>query len=206
MLIWSGNVLAMRRPPLPKPAGPLTPEQMAARVVGDRPAEVTKPITVSPYDPGWPARYRRAESRIRAALGARALAVDHVGSTAVPGLAAKDRVDIDLIVADPADEDAYVPALAAAGFTLRTREPHWYEHRCLWTDDHDVSVHVFGPDCDEHLRHLVFRDWLRAHPDDRDRYAAHKYTAAADHPLSMAHYVHAKADLIVEILTRAGLR
>ena len=192
-------------PPLPKPSAPLTPEQMAQRVVGDRPPEVTKPITVSPYDPGWPARYRQAEDRIRAALGDRALAVAHVGSTAVPGLAAKDRVDVDLIVADPAAEDAYVPELAAAGFTLRTREPHWYEHRCLWTDDHDVSVHVFGPDCDEHLRHLIFRDWLRAHPDDRDRYAAQKYEAAADHPLSMANYVHAKADVIAEILRRAGL-
>jgi len=195
----------MRTPPLPKPSGPLTPEQMAQRVVGDRPAEVTRPIVVSPYDPSWPVRYRREETRIRAALGDRAFAVEHVGSTAVPGLAAKDRIDIDLIVADPADEDAYVPDLAAAGYTLRTREPHWYEHRCLWTGDHDVSVHVFGPDCDEFLRHLVFRDWLRDHPADRDRYAAQKYRVAAEHPLSMAHYVHGKAAVIVEILTRAGL-
>jgi len=205
LLIWSGNVLAMRTPPLPKPAGPLTPEQMAARVVGDRPAEVTKAITVSPYDPGWPARYRRAESRIRAALGARALAVDHVGSTAVPGLAAKDRVDIDLIVADPTTEDDYVPALAKAGYTLRTREPHWYEHRCLWTDDHTVSVHVFGPDCDEHLRHLILRDWLRAHPADRERYAAVKRQVAAEHPWSMAQYVAGKTAVIVDMLRRAGL-
>ena len=144
----------MRLPPLPVPAPPLTPEQMARRVVGDRPAEVTRPIQVSPYDPGWPERYRAAEARIRAALGDRALAVEHVGSTAVPGLAAKDRVDVDLIVADPAAEGDYVPALETAGFALRTREPHWYEHRCLWTANHDVSVHVFGPDCDEHLRHL----------------------------------------------------
>ncbi|NUT38036.1 MAG: GrpB family protein [Hamadaea sp.] len=179
---------------------------MAARVVGDRPAEVTKPITVSAYDPAWPQRYRQAEKRIRAALGDRALAVEHVGSTAVPGLAAKDRVDVDLIVADPADEDAYVPELAAAGFTLRTREPHWYEHRCLWSDDHDVSVHVFGPDCDEFLRHLIFRDWLRAHPEDRDRYAARKYEVAAEHSMSMAQYVAGKADVIVGILWRAGLR
>jgi GrpB-like predicted nucleotidyltransferase (UPF0157 family) len=196
----------MRLPPLPVPAPPLTPEQMARRVVGDRPAEVTRPIQVSPYDPGWPERYRAAEARIRAALGERALAVEHVGSTAVPGLAAKDRVDIDLIVADPAAEGDYVPALETAGFALRTREPHWYEHRCLWTANHDVSVHVFGPDCDEHLRHLIFRDWLRTHPDDRDRYAARKHRVAVEHPMSMAHYVAGKADLIVDILHKAGLR
>jgi GrpB-like predicted nucleotidyltransferase (UPF0157 family) len=195
----------MRRPPLPSPAAPLTPEQMRQRVVGDRPPEVTEPITVSPYDPGWPERYRREARRIRAALGTRALAVEHVGSTAVPGLAAKDRLDIDLIVANPADEDDYVPALAGAGYTLRTREPHWYEHRCLWTATHDVNLHVFGPDCDEHLRHLILRDWLRAHPDDRDRYAARKQEAAAEHPMSMANYVAAKAEVIVEILRRAGL-
>ncbi|GID92196.1 GrpB family protein [Amorphoplanes digitatis] len=195
----------MRMPPLPGQSAPLTPEQMAQRVVGDRPAEVTAPITVSPYDPDWPVTYRREEARIREALDGRALAVEHVGSTAVPGLAAKNRIDIDLIVADPADEDAYVPALAGAGYTLRTREPHWYEHRCLWTDSHDVTLHVFGPDCDEHLRHLVFRDWLRAHPADRDRYEAQKYRVAMEHPLSMAHYVHGKAAVIVDILKRAGL-
>jgi GrpB-like predicted nucleotidyltransferase (UPF0157 family) len=178
---------------------------MAQRAVGDRPPEVTRPITVSDYDPLWPVRYRREETRIRAVLGDRALAVEHVGSTAVPGLAAKDRVDIDLIVADPADEDAYVPELAAAGYTLRTREPWWYEHRCLWTDTHDVSVHVFGPDCDEFLRHIVFRDWLRDHPADRDLYAAQKHRVAAAYPMSMARYVHGKAAVIVEILRRAGL-
>ncbi|GAA2527303.1 GrpB family protein [Winogradskya humida] len=134
------------------------------------------------------------------------IALDHVGSTAVPGLPAKDRLDIDLIVADPADESAYVPALATAGYTLRTREPQWYEHRCLWTDPHDVNLHVFGPDCDEYLRHLILRDWLRTHPADRDRYAAQKYEAAAAHPLSMANYVSSKAAVIVDILKRAGLR
>jgi GrpB-like predicted nucleotidyltransferase (UPF0157 family) len=183
----------------------LTPEQMARRVVGDRPAEVSRPIEMSPYSAEWPARYAVEEGRIRAALGPLAIAVEHVGSTAVPGLLAKDRIDIDLIVAEPADEDAYVPALGSAGYTLRTREPHWYEHRCLWTDSHDVNLHVFGPDCDEYLRHLVFRDWLRTHPEDRDLYAACKLKAAAENPMSMGKYVGAKAPVVVEILKRAGL-
>jgi len=196
----------MRMPPLPSPPPMLTPEQMAQRVVGDRAPEVTRPIVISPYDSGWPGRYAVQERLIRMTLGPAALAVEHVGSTAVPGLPAKDRIDIDLIVANPADEDAYVPALASAGYTLRTREPHWYEHRCLWTDSHDVSLHVFGPDCDEHLRHLIFRDWLRADPEDRDLYAACKLKSAAENPMSMSKYVGGKGPVIVEILMRAGLR
>jgi GrpB-like predicted nucleotidyltransferase (UPF0157 family) len=183
----------------------LTTDQMAGRAVGDRPTEVSKPIIISPYDPRWPVRYQREEARIRAALGERAMAIEHVGSTAVPGLAAKDRIDIDLIVADPADESSYVPDLTAAGYTLRTREPHWYEHRCLWTDNHDVNLHVFGPDCDEYLRHLILRDWLRSHSDDRDLYAACKRQIAAEYPLSMARYVFGKAPVIIDILKRAGL-
>jgi GrpB-like predicted nucleotidyltransferase (UPF0157 family) len=197
----------MRMPPLPSTSVLATPEQQARRAVGDRPVDVpSAPITISHYDSSWPARYRREEVRIRAVLGERVIAVEHVGSTAVPGLPAKDRIDIDLIVADPADEDAYVPDLTAAGYLLRARDPHWYEHRCLWTENHDVNLHVFGPDCDEYLRHIVFRDWLRTHPDDRDRYAAQKYESAARHPLSMSGYVQDKAVIIVEILQRAGLR
>lgn len=195
----------MRLPPLPPPSVPLTPGQMAARAVGDRPAEVTAAITLTAYDPEWPAKFAREEKQIRVALGERVLALEHVGSTGVPGLAAKDRLDIDLIVADPADEQHYVPALVTAGYTLRTREPDWYQHRCLWTDDHGVNLHVFGPDSDEYLRHLILRDWLREHPEDRDRYAAEKYRVAAEHPLSMAHYVSGKAGVIVDILRRAGL-
>ncbi|HEY3503504.1 MAG TPA: GrpB family protein [Actinocatenispora sp.] len=197
----------MRTPPLPGPVTPLSPDRLAARAVGDRSVDTpVAPITIEAYDPDWPGRYVGERACIRDALGARALAVEHVGSTAVPGLAAKDRLDIDLIVADPTDETAYVPALAAAGYALRTREPDWYQHRCLWSAGHTVNLHVFGPDCDEHLRHLVFRDWLRTHPDDRAYYAAEKRRAAADHPWSMSAYNAQKAGPVLEILRRAGLR
>jgi GrpB-like predicted nucleotidyltransferase (UPF0157 family) len=195
----------MRIPPLPGALAPVTQQRLAARAVGGRPTQVTRPITVDDYDPAWPALFADEEARIRRTLGPRALAVDHVGSTAVPELAAKNRLDIDLIVAGPADEHFYVPALEAAGYFLRTRDPDWYEHRCLWTHDHGVNLHVFGPDCDEHLRHLIFRDWLRAHSDDRDRYAAAKRRIAAAHPWDMAEYVNQKAAVIVEILRTAGL-
>jgi GrpB-like predicted nucleotidyltransferase (UPF0157 family) len=140
---------------------------------------VPRPVVIVPYDPTWPARFDDFAAGVRAALGERALAVEHVGSTSVPGLAAKDVIDIDLTVADPRDEDRYVPALAAAGWVLTLREPSWHEHRCLTRVDGPPSnLHVFGPDCPEVIRHRMFRDWLAGHSDDRDRYEAAKRAAA----------------------------
>ncbi len=110
----------MRLPPLPAPLVQLSPERIAAAAVGDRP--IDKPlaqITIDTYDPAWPATYSAERDRILAAVGAGALAVEHVGSTAVPGLSAKNRLDIDLIVADPTDEAAYVPVLEAVGYLLQ---------------------------------------------------------------------------------------
>jgi len=137
-----------------------------------------EPVVVVPYDPDWPVRYDRLEAQLRKALGPAALAVEHVGSTAVPGLPAKPVIDIDLTVADPVQEDAYVPALEAAGYLLILREPSWHQHRLLQLAAPRVNLHVFGPDCPENIRHRMFRDWLRLHPADRDRYAHAKREAA----------------------------
>jgi GrpB-like predicted nucleotidyltransferase (UPF0157 family) len=109
-----------------------------------------------------------------------AITVEHVGSTSVPGLAAKPTIDIDLTVRTPSDEAAYVPALEAVGFKLVIREPHWHEHRCLKLAEPNTNLHVFGPDCPELIRHTMFRQWLRDHPDDRDLYRHAKLTAAAE--------------------------
>jgi GrpB-like predicted nucleotidyltransferase (UPF0157 family) len=194
----------MRKPPLPRPSEPVT-EQELARVTVGAPTRLTGPILIHDYDPAWPRLYALECERIRAALGPLALAVEHVGSTSVPGLAAKPIIDIDLIVADPTDEPAYVPALEAAGYALRLREPQWYEHRMFKDFDPEVNLHVFGPDCDEHLRHLVFRDWLREHPEDRERYEAEKRRVAARPLRFMAQYAEQKTGTVVAILRRAGL-
>ena len=137
------------------------------------------PIVIVEYDPSWPEIYESVAERVRDALGARVLALDHVGSTAVPGLAAKPVIDVDLTVTDSADEPAFVPALEAAGFRLTIREPGWHEHRLLTGDDPSVHVHVFSPDCPETIRHRMYRDWLREHPDDAERYVEAKVVAAA---------------------------
>lgn len=144
------------------------------RVVPER----VEHVAVVPYDAGWPLAFARVARRIDGALGADALAVEHVGSTAVPGLAAKPVIDVDVTVADPADEAAYVPALEAAGFVLQLREPRWHEHRAFRGADPRSNVHVWGPDCPEVVRHRILRDWLREHPEDVERYAAAKAGAA----------------------------
>ena len=90
-------------------------------------------------------QYERVADRIRVALGDRALVVEHIGSTSVPGLAAKPVIDINLIVADSGDEAAYLPDLESAGFTLRVREPEWEQHRVLATEAPATNLHVFSP-------------------------------------------------------------
>jgi GrpB-like predicted nucleotidyltransferase (UPF0157 family) len=131
-------------------------------------------------DPTWPQRYAELEARISTALGDRLLTIQHIGSTSVPGLPAKPIIDVDVAVADPADEPAYVPALESVGLVHWLTEPDWHEHRLfkLLTEPR-VHVHVFGPDCPEMVRHRMFRDWLVEHPEDRELYAAAKRSALA---------------------------
>ena len=145
-------------------------------VAGHEPVESA--VVVEP-DPAWPAAYDALAERVRRALGPRVLALEHVGSTAVPGLPAKAVIDLDLVVADPDDEAAYVAALQALGLELRVREPWWYGHRCFRGREPVCNLHVFGPDAAEPVRHRLFRDWLRVCPADRDLYARVKQEAAA---------------------------
>jgi len=115
-------------PNAPRPHPPLTEDRIRAAWVVEPPVH-DAPIELAEYDPEWPALFQREKERIRKALRDRMLQLVHVGSTSVPGLAAKPIIDICLVVADPSDEAAYVPALEAAGYTLRIREPEWFEHR-----------------------------------------------------------------------------
>jgi GrpB-like predicted nucleotidyltransferase (UPF0157 family) len=146
--------------------------------VGGTPAAPYE-IRVVEYDDQWPADFARVETRIRDALGDRVLELHHVGSTSVPGLPAKPVIDVDLVVADSADEAAYIPDLEGAGFVHTIREPWWHEHRLVKWADPLAYVHIFGPDSPEVVRHLMFHDWLMEHPDERERYADAKRTAAA---------------------------
>lgn len=81
---------------------------------------------VEEYDAAWPARFEELAVGIRGALGDRILSLGHVGSTSVPGLPAKPVIDMDLVVADPSDEAAYIPALTELGYRHVVREPWWH--------------------------------------------------------------------------------
>jgi len=166
---------------------------------------VDAPIAVIEADPTWPTLYAEIAARVRGALGDRVLELEHVGSTSVPGLAAKPVIDIDLTVADSSDEKAYVPELEAVGFVLLIREPKWHEHRCLMLDEPRVNLHVWSPGCPEAIRTRMFRDWLRSHPDDRDRYAHAKRASATASNMageSVVAYNQRKQPVIRDILDR----
>jgi GrpB-like predicted nucleotidyltransferase (UPF0157 family) len=181
---------------------PTTDEALAAAHVG---AVVPHDATVdlADYDPRWPDLFAREERRIRDALGERALALEHIGSTSVPGLAAKPRIDILLVVADSGHEASYVPSLEAAGYVLHIREPGWHQHRVLKGPDTDVNLHVFSRGSPEVIRMLAFRDWLRTHTDDRDLYLRTKRELAARRWRHVQHYADAKSDVVEAILARA---
>jgi GrpB-like predicted nucleotidyltransferase (UPF0157 family) len=177
-------------------------EELRAVVVGElRPLE--RPIEICAYDDEWPRRFAREERRIRAALGAAALQVEHVGSTSVPGLAAKPIIDVILVVADSTDEDAYVPALEAAGYILRIREPDWFEHRMFRERETNVNLHVFSRGCEEVDKMLLFRDWLREHEADRELYERAKRELAQRTWKFGQEYASAKTAVVEEIVARA---
>jgi GrpB-like predicted nucleotidyltransferase (UPF0157 family) len=174
-----------------------------AQVTIGGPRPLAGPIEIHDYDPDWPRLYEREEERIRAVLGDRVIRIEHVGSTSVPGLPAKPLIDVALEVPDSADEAAYVPALEATGYSLRIREPDWFEHRLLKGPDTDVNVHVFSAGCEEVDRMLLFRDWLRGNAADRELYAVRKCELAGREWKYMQQYADAKTSVVDQIMARA---
>jgi GrpB-like predicted nucleotidyltransferase (UPF0157 family) len=153
-------------------------------------------IVIAPYDPAWPERFAVERARIAAALGERALRIEHIGSTSVPGLAAKPIVDILVEVATLDGID-----LAPAGYVLRVREDG---HLMFRTPELDVQVHIWPTDSPDLERHIVFRDRLRASPEDRAAYEALKRELATHDWPDLNHYAEAKGPLIREIELRGG--
>jgi GrpB-like predicted nucleotidyltransferase (UPF0157 family) len=189
---------------MPVPSQDQTSEEyLAAVTIGER-VPHNDQITLMESDPQWPVLFTQERARISAILGDRALILEHVGSTSVPGLPAKPIIDILLVVPDSGDEPAYIPDLEAAGYVLRIREPEWHQHRLLNGPDNPINLHVFSPGSSEISRMLGFRDYLRAHPAARDRYAQTKRELAARTWTHVQHYADAKTEVVEAILAEAG--
>ena len=158
-------------------------------------------IQIVDYDAGWPKKFEVHARVIAEALRRVALRIEHIGSTSVPGLAAKPIIDILVVVQNSADESSYTPHLEAAGYILRVREPHWNEHRMFRTHKKDVHVHIYTVGCAEIQRVLIFRDRLRMNIDDRRRYEKTKRELAAREWPNMDAYAKAKTEVIESIIT-----
>lgn len=184
------------------PKAPSSEEYLKSVTIGE-PKRLTGKIELRDYDPTWSTLFAREEARIRAALGSRALMVEHAGSTSVPGLAAKPIIDIVLAVADSGNEAGYLPALEAAGYVLRIREPDDHQHRMFKGPDTDVNLHVYGQGCPEIQRMLRFRDWLRTHAEDRRLYENTKRELAQKDWTYVQNYADAKGAVVAEIMARA---
>jgi GrpB-like predicted nucleotidyltransferase (UPF0157 family) len=184
-------------------AKPETDEEMAAIRVSGMVTPWNNTIPLFDYDPAWPKQFAGEAAKVRAALGERALVLEHVGSTSIPGMSAKPIIDILLGVADPADEEAYAPALSAQGYRLHLREPDWYEHRVMKGDAPSVNMHVLPAGCPEIARMVAFRDRCRAHPEEFELYLATKRELAARTWRHVQHYANAKSEVVEQIIARA---
>jgi len=164
----------------------------------------TYPIVIAAYDSSWPAKYEAEAGRIREALGSVALRIDHIGSTSVPGLGAKPVIDIQVSVAEIGLGQPYVDAIEGLGYEYRP------DHA---DDDHDYfqreedgvrayQIHVVRAGSDWERRHLLFRDYLRSHPEEAARYEAVKRACAERHAMDILAYIDAKGEWIVPIERR----
>ncbi len=194
-----------------RPDGP-TPSSDPDPLPVNAPTPVNGQIRLVPSDPAWPGLFAREAVRIRAALGERALQIEHIGSTSVPGLLAKPIIDILLVVTDCADEASYLPDLAAAGYRLRIREPDPAAgatfsgdepHRVCKGPNTDLNLHIYSAGSGEIERYLLMRDRLRAVPSERDLYARVKVELAAQHWATVQAYADAKGAVVEAIIIRA---
>ncbi len=161
--------------------------------------ELSGQIILHEYNPHWETDFRHEKARIEKALRSKDIIVEHVGSTSVPGLCAKPVIDMLLLVKDSTDEDSYVRPLQDIGYTLRIREPEWFEHRMFKGKSPEVNLHVFSVGCEEAVRMIVFRNWLRNNTTDCELYAAAKKKLAVRNWKYIQEYADAKSEIVREI-------
>lgn len=171
--------------------------------VTDSPRHSREPVVVVPYEPDWPHAYTNWERRLRGVVGRSAERIDHVGSTSVPGLAAKPVIDIQVSVVDCAEESRYSPQLASLGVPLRSRDV-WHRYFCPPAGSpRTVQIHVCQSGSAWEREHVLFRDYLRVDPRSSQRYAELKRALALRWRDDRVAYTDAKSPYIQDVLEMA---
>jgi GrpB-like predicted nucleotidyltransferase (UPF0157 family) len=165
---------------------------------------MANPVIILDYDPNWPGLFQSLRKRIADALGDMAAAIEHVGSTAVPGLAAKPIIDIDVLLAPATMLPAAIECLAKLGYVHRGNLgiPEREAFRAP-ANDPPHHLYVCPPSSAEFQRHVAFRDYLRAHPEEAKIYGDLKIALAERFREDRPAYNTAKGGLVAELTSRA---
>lgn len=158
------------------------------------------PVVILDYDPLWPKQFETLRCRLANVLGSLALTIEHVGSTAVPGLAAKPILDIDVLLRSPYDLTPAIAALASIGY-LHRGDLGVLGREAFRAPSNYLRHHLYVcPDNREYQRHVAFRDHLRSHSEDANAYAAMKRGLALRFRNDREAYNSAKSDFVERIL------
>jgi GrpB-like predicted nucleotidyltransferase (UPF0157 family) len=163
-------------------------------------------VQVVDYDARWPAIFRELADRIWPAIRDVALAIEHVGSTSIPGMAAKPVIDLDIVIASRAGLSPVIARLEPLGY--RHRGNLGVEDRDAFFSPENVPRHHLYVCVQNSIalqNHIAVRDYLRAHPSDAAAYSALKKRLAARFPQDMPHYIEGKTPFLISILERCGL-
>jgi GrpB-like predicted nucleotidyltransferase (UPF0157 family) len=167
-------------------------------------------ITIAPYDANWPSAFAAEATSIKRALGCSALRIEHVGSTSVPGLAAKPVIDIQISVSDLSSIAPLGSALASIGYVHVPLGEFdlvypFFQKPAEWPASH--HVHLCAAGGEQERKHLAFRDFLRSNPLAAGQYLALKRQLAASHHgntmESREQYSLAKSSFVASILEQA---
>lgn len=162
-------------------------------------------VKLVPYDPLWPQQYEAERCFILETVGEKILSIDHIGSTSIPGLGAKAIIDIIVGVADKKTADEILEVIKPLGYIYISRgeDPDWFYCACRIAGGVRFHLHLVKYNSDFHLKHIIFRDWLRVHPEDARRYYELKLDLAERYGHDMVVYANAKTDFIKSIVEKA---
>ena len=165
--------------------------------------EHNQKILLVEYDEQWPILFEKEKKRISQILKDKALMIEHIGSTSVAGLSAKPIIDILLVVEDAGCEEDCVEALCQQGYVLRIKEPDFENHHMFKGPDTDINLHVFSKGSKEIDKYLIFRNYLRAHPEARMLYEETKKKLAQKKWKYVQNYADAKSEVVLKIMALA---